>query len=772
MIQAPVSRPLLVLFSFFLFPFSLFAADWLHWRGPEQTGVSREKDLPDKWSPDPKAADNNLIWTAPYGCRSTPLVHDGRIYIINNVGSGVTEQERVLALDEKTGKLLWEHKFNVWHTGIVSNRLGWTNLTVDPDTGNLYAHGTQGMLFCFEGKTGKVLWSHSLTEEYGRVSGYGGRLASPIVDGDLVIIGMINGSWGDQARGGNRFVAFDKKTGKVVWWSDPAGPIKGTYSSSPVIAVINGQRLFITGSGDGSVLALKPLTGEKVWSYPFGNVAIDPSPVVGPDGKVYITHGEESEGTSTQGRIICVDATKIKDGKPTEVWKLDGTKAAYSSPLLHDGRLYVCSTEARLLCLDAQTGKPLWKRPFAYGRLSRGSPVWADGKIYVADVNAHFHILKPGDAKCDELHDQFFPDKGGKGFVETNCTPAIVNGHIYFATRDELYCIGKKDHNAKADPIPTTEKEKPAASGAAIAAIRIVPADVVLTPGEGADFKVRAYDANGQFIRELDKAEWTLPTPPPPPKSDLKPPALRGTINEGKLTVDAKVPNQQGYVEAKVGEVTGRARVRVMSPLPINLDFSKVPAGATPGGLVNCQGKFVIEELADKSKVLKKISPLAAPPPVARANAYIGLPNMTDYTIQADVLGKEVQDNRADFGVIANRYTLMLDGKRDPADKKKRLRIVSWDALPRVDHGIPFDWTPDTWYTMKLTVEVQKDKGIIRGKVWPVGKPEPKEWTIEFEDPVPNREGAPGIYGYAPGIVAGTDVLYRNISITPNKKAN
>src|SRR5216684_5965299 len=63
-----------------------FAADWVHWRGPEQTGVSREVDLPDRWSPNPKAANNNLIWTQPYGGRSTPLVMNGRVYIIHDAG--------------------------------------------------------------------------------------------------------------------------------------------------------------------------------------------------------------------------------------------------------------------------------------------------------------------------------------------------------------------------------------------------------------------------------------------------------------------------------------------------------------------------------------------------------------------------------------------------------------------------------------------------------------------------------------------------------------
>jgi hypothetical protein len=54
------------------------AADWSFWRGPEQNGISREKDLPDSWSPDPKAPDNNLIWTAPYGGITTPILQNGR----------------------------------------------------------------------------------------------------------------------------------------------------------------------------------------------------------------------------------------------------------------------------------------------------------------------------------------------------------------------------------------------------------------------------------------------------------------------------------------------------------------------------------------------------------------------------------------------------------------------------------------------------------------------------------------------------------------------
>jgi hypothetical protein len=113
---------------------------------------------------------------------------------------------------------------------------------------------------------------------------------------------------------------------------------------------------------------------------------------------------------------------------------------------------------------------------------------------------------------------------------------------------------------------------------------------------------------------------------------------------------------------------------------------------------------------------------------------------------------------------------LLLNGKVDPANNKRHLHIASWEALPRVDKAVVFDWKPDVWYRCKLTVDLQKDKGIIRGKVWPADEKEPTSWTIEFEDPLPNREGAPALFGYAPGIVADTDVYYNNVSVTPNKK--
>ncbi len=753
-----------------------FAVDWSNWRGPFQNGVSPEVGLPDKFSANPKAPDSNVVWRTPSGGISTPIVQQGRVYIINKVGQNVTQQERVLCLDALSGKILWEHKFNVFYTDIVRDRLGWTHLCGDPETGNVYAHGTQGFLIAFD-RDGKILWQHSLTEEYGRISGYGGRLASPVVDGDLVIIGMLNASWGEQTVGGCRFVAFDKRTGDVVWWGSTGLRPLDTYYSCPVVAVINGERLVISGGGDGGVHAFKVRTGEKVWSYKFGNGGVNVSPVVS-GTRVYIGHGEENEDT-TQGRVICLDAGEIKDGEPKLLWHVEGIKAKFASPVLHEGKLYIPNEVGILFCLDADSGKELWR--YQYGQNTKGSPVWADGKIYITEVDSRFHILQPGDNDCKELHQVFFKARGPAP-VELNGSPAIANGRLYFLTSTDCYCVASKEQQSNA-VTAAGHKEAPSPQPGKPAHLQVVPADVTLTPGGSTEFKVRAFDEKGELIGEVE-GEWELAgqlppvfpkgMQPPKPKPGAAPPAapppLRGELSTAKgtstkLTVAKMPPGQFGRVVVKQGGLTGYARVRVAWVPPLKTDFSKVPEGRTPGGWVNTMGKFGVAKLSDGKVVLRKLN-VNPSPLVSRAHAFIGLPSQTNYTIESDVMGTQVRTDLPDIGIDANRYTLMLAGNI------QQLRLVSWDALPRIDRSIEFPWKPDVWYSMKLTVKLEGDKALVRGKVWPQGEAEPTEWTIQVEDPVPNREGAPALYAYSAGILGpqqpGTEIYFHNVRVTPN----
>jgi outer membrane protein assembly factor BamB len=756
------------------------AGDWAHWRGPLQTGVSPERDLPEKFSTDPKKPDNNLIWQTNVGGRSTPIVMGDHVYLINSVGEKENEQERVVCFDAKTGKIVWEHKFNVFFTDIASVRVGWTNLVGDVETGNIYAHGTQGLLLCLS-KDGKLLWQRSLTEEYGRVSGYGGRLTSPIVDSGLVIIGMVNASWGQFATGGMRYMAFDKNTGEVVWETRSLGQVRGTHASTPVVAVINGQRLVISGGADGAVHALKVRTGEVAWTYTFAGLATIIAPVV-QGNYVFMAHGDENPDNNLLGRVICLDASKIekpaKPGaypSPTLAWQRNGMRIKFASPIIDGDRLYVADETANLFCLDAKTGKDIWE--YRYGSDAKGSPVLADGKIYVSEVNAHFFILKPGMKECEELHKQTFrhPDKVSS--VEVNGSPAVVDGRIYFCNSFATYCIGKKDHKAEPSKLPELPREAAPDKDAKITHLQLLPAEVELSPGQSITFKARGFDSDGRFVKEMKVKDWSLeaavrpeglpPAPAPKPGDPPPPmaPLLKGELAEGKFTADAKIPAQMGRVVAKADDLTAHCRVRVVPKLPYAPDFSKVPLARTPAGWINTQGKFEVKAVGGRNVLAKRTD--NANPLVARAYAFMGRPTMSDYTIEADVQGTAVGGDLPDLGIVANRYNLMLMGAT------QSLRIGSWENKPRVDKTIGFTWKPGLWYHMKLTTEITGTKALVRGKIWEREKDEPKEWTIEYTDETPNTEGSPALYGNATGILpgkTGCEIYYDNVKVTPNKK--
>ena len=417
------------------------ADEWPTWRGPDQDGTSPETNLVSTWS----AEGENLLWKADFIGRSTPIVMNGRVYVIGRVGQDITEQERVACFDAKTGELLWNHQFNVFHTTISFNRVGWASPAGDVETGNVYVHGVQGLFFCFN-RDGKIVWSRSLTEEYGRISGYGGRIHTPIIAGDLVVISYLNASWGEQAATRHRYFAFDKRTGELIWVATPGGrPLDTTYST-PVVAEIDGQSYIIGGNADGSIYAMKQPTGERVWGFNLSLRGINTSVVVDTLNKrVYASHGEENIDTTAMGRVVCIDATGTGDVTQThEVWRYDGVNFGYVSPALHGGRLYIADNSANLHCLDAATGELYWEH--SIGTVGKGSPVWADGKLYVTEVNGKFHILLPGADACETLSVQHLNRAGDdEHYVEIYGSPAIADGRIYFTTEEYLYCIGRME---------------------------------------------------------------------------------------------------------------------------------------------------------------------------------------------------------------------------------------------------------------------------------------------------------------------------------------
>src|SRR5579862_2056580 len=168
--------------------------DWPDQRGPNRDGVSQEKNLPSKWS----VGGENLLWRAPFGGRSAPVTMGNHLYVQNPVGRGEQEQERVMCLDPDSGRVLWEYKFNIFQSDAPAHRVGWASPAIDTETGNVYAIGAGGFMVALT-KDGKRVWDRSIGEEFGAFTTHGGRMTSPMIDGNLVIVSLAVSTWGKEA---------------------------------------------------------------------------------------------------------------------------------------------------------------------------------------------------------------------------------------------------------------------------------------------------------------------------------------------------------------------------------------------------------------------------------------------------------------------------------------------------------------------------------------------------------------------------------------------
>ncbi|MCU1265844.1 MAG: Pyrrolo-quinoline quinone [Acidobacteria bacterium] len=689
-------------------------SDWAEWRGPARDGVSAEKNLPTHWSP----SGENLAWKAPFGGRSAPIVMDGRLYLQNTAGKGELEQERLMCFNADTGKLLWEHRFNIYLSDVPPHRVGWASPVGDPTTGNVYAFGVGGTLLNLT-RDGKVLWERSLGEDFGLLTTHGGRTVSPLVDGDLVIVSGVTFQWGQHARGAHRFIAFDKKTGETMWISAPGGRPYDTTYAAPLIANVNGMRLLIQGASDGVTYAIKAETGELVWKYEISKRGLNTGVAVH-NGVAILTHSEENLDSNEMGMIVAVDAGAKGEIKKDQIkWQVYGWQGGFSSPVLDGDRLYQIDNGANLAAFDVANGKQLWLQKL--GTIQKASPVFADGKLYVGTEDGKFYILKPS-ATGVEILDQ--DQLGTAALPETIIASAAVSdGRVYVVSDANLYCIGKKAERPRGTP--SLAAGDPINKGPATFA-QVVPTDLILKPGETVSFRVRMFDEKGHFLGEEKAATWSLDQ-------------LKGAISNGQFVVSTDSVAQAGLVKATVGSITGTASVRVFPPLPLNENFDGMAVNTIPATWVNTTPKYIVRDL-NGNKVLVKTtegSSLAS-----RARAYFGPSNLADFTIEADVQGTQKRRQQGDAGVIAQRYGLTLYGN------SQSLHIEPWQPETARTVKIPFAWKPDTWYHLKLRVENLPDGKVrARGKAWAVGDAEPADWMLERIDPIPNRQGAPGVFG-------------------------
>ncbi|MFN7137948.1 MAG: PQQ-binding-like beta-propeller repeat protein, partial [Limisphaerales bacterium] len=764
--------------SFLVASFSLHAQPvrgWLNWRGPQQNGMSLERGLPD--SIDPK----NPLWRVEFPGQSAPVIANGKLYIMGYIDEGADLREGVACFDAETGKKLWEQRYNDFLSDTIYLRYATSSPAVDPETGNVYFQGTQGLFGGFT-PDGKPLWMHSLMEKMGRLTFPNSRTGSPVIDQDLVITRGITANWGAQGPGGDRFYAYDKKTGELVWSSSPGDRPRDNSFSHPYLTFLNGKRVLIAATGDGSVVAINVRTGDPIFRIPLFKAGINASVLVHNNDKIIAIFGTPYEpGQMVALKIPNVAPTNAADGpvvvdrSSVQLWAND-LSTSTSSPILVGDRVYVVTEKGDLCSVDVNNGKVLWKLKIGIEQRN-ASPVFADGKIYVpmlddpaskekggeAGTTGAFYIIQPTDTEGKILSHVALE---GRCFA----TPTIYNGKIYVQTTRYLYCFGKKGDNSGNMP-PETRESWPKPGKAA--QLQIIPSEVLLHPGESASFRVRKLDANGftvEDVKDLKQVKWASYVP----ATARVRAEMNGSFNEeGKLVADKAPKASAGAFQASLGELKGYMRGRVLPYLPITEDFewAKLTETTTndveeatayafpPLPWIGARFKFDIRE-HEGNKVLNKTIDNKF---FQRAMVFIGDPEMKNYTIEADVMSEGNRRKMSEVGLICQRYVIVLKGNEQKLEinsNLERLRVPATEEPPN------FRWSPNVWYRLKARVDTNADgSGVVRAKAWKKEDPEPEAWTLEVKHKTAHQNGSPGLFGFSPQDMR---VFIDNVKVTQN----
>ena len=367
---------------------AIAAADWPYWRGPKFDGTADAKGLPDNWDPNGGKGSNVLWKRDDIGGPCTPIVMNGRLYTIQRSEPETPrEGEKVVCLDAKTGETIWENAFNVWLSDVPAERVGWSSVVADQETGNLYSLGSCDIFQCINAETGKTVWSIPLHEQFGMLSTYGGRTNFPVVHEDLVIISGIIINWGDAAKPNHRLIALDKRTGEVRWFSGTRDLPYDTTYSAPSLVTIHGQRQLIMGAGDGSIWGFQPRTGKPLWHYSLSRRGIFATPLV-VGNQVFASHSEENvaPNNNVMGGVVCLEISGTGDDTQVkERWKQMEVVSGYCEPVLIDDRLYLVDDRCKMWIFDAKSGDALLERKAFVGSRQRAALLHADGKNIRAD---------------------------------------------------------------------------------------------------------------------------------------------------------------------------------------------------------------------------------------------------------------------------------------------------------------------------------------------------------------------------------------------------
>jgi len=366
--------------------------DWPSFLGPRRDGHTKETHLASF-----PASGPPLVWEYRAGRGfSAPVVAEGKLVLVQRVGGELF----VDCLEPETGKRFWRHALPcAFRPRYIAN--DGPRSTPAIAGGFVYVHGVEGQLLCLELASGRVAWERNTSKEFAIPPEFFGVVSSPLVSGEFLYLNL--------GAPGPCVAAFECRSGKLVWG---AGPEWGASCASPVLASLGGkERLLVFAGGEsrpptGGLVVLDPLSGTELFRYPFRSRTVESvngaSPVVAGE-RVFVTASYNTGSACLEGK---------KDGTFAELWTDRHLGLQFSTPVYHDGVLYlidgVADRAGALLALDPANGATLARTELGWDEelgedgakkaqsftVGEGSLLWADGKLLCLGDNGHLLWLE------------------------------------------------------------------------------------------------------------------------------------------------------------------------------------------------------------------------------------------------------------------------------------------------------------------------------------------------------------------------------------------
>lgn len=730
--------------------------DWLFWRGPDGTGVSKQTNLPGLLS----LEKESLLWTHEIQGGGVPVIAGGRAYQFGYYGVEDELQEALVCFDAASGNVLWERTHSDFISDIVYNRYGVGAPCVDPASGNVYFQTSPGLLIGYDSE-GNKLWERSLMEELARLTFPNGRTGGPCVDGNLVIIHAITANWGKQGPARDRFYAFDKDTGDLVWSSTPGiTPKDSSFSPLTFEDLPSGRRVFYSGTGCGHVVCIDARTGQPLWRFQMSYGGVNSGVVIHKD-TIIAVHGKENTDSSTIGRMVAIQKpTSLPSlgeeiiilDRESEVWRNNAMEAFTSTPVYKDNRLYTTIKRGELICSDAENGEEIWTLKLAPDQV-HASPTWADGKLYVPMFDGKVSVVK---------------DKGDEGEIisqvqlEGSClaAPSVAHGRVFIQSKKRLYCFGSD----QVAPAFVSQQTVTPSSNTQAVSLQVVPAEFSLKSGNSLAFKVFSLDKNGRRIEEVKEGlsweKWIPPTAKVQSEVDAE------ISSDGILVAEQDARLSAGALRVSKEGISGITRGRILQDLPYLENFEEgfsltqkssddIPFSYAPLSWLGARMRWQVQNFQGNLVAGNTLDRVL----FQRAINFVGHKDMSNYTAEADVMTDGDRRTKSNIGLINQRYIFALIGN------SQKLEVIS--NYDRFRHSVPFSFKTNIWYKLKTRVDILKDgTGMIRAKAWIKSSDEPDAWTIEVPHAVPHLNGAPGVYAMSPQ--SKKKVYFDNLSINYN----